>query len=148
MSLDQFTNLSQQWRRVNALWYKIFMNFLKETNLTYTEAIVLLATFSLDQPTKSDISHYMRCEPQSITRAINSLVSKNLLKRYIDTEDKRFTRFDLTSAGKSFSIQTQEFINKNWEKSLSHMSSNDLEVFTVHLNKMINELDQISIKPF
>nr|WP_234393284.1 MarR family transcriptional regulator [Francisella noatunensis] len=38
----------------------------------------------------------MRCEPQSITRAINSLVSKKLLQRYIDSQDKRVVRFTLT----------------------------------------------------
>ncbi|AFJ42997.1 hypothetical protein OOM_0467 [Francisella orientalis str. Toba 04] len=57
------------------------MNYLEKTNFTYTEAIVLLAALGLNGPSKSDISNYMRCEPQSITRAINSLVSKKLLQR-------------------------------------------------------------------
>ncbi|MED7789292.1 MarR family winged helix-turn-helix transcriptional regulator [Francisella sp. 19X1-34] len=143
MMLEKFTNLSQQWRRINALWYKVFMNFLNETSFTYTEAIVLLATLSLNKPSKSDISNYMRCEPQSITRAINSLVSKGLLQRNVDSQDKRVVRFDLTPPGREFSIKTQEFINTNWQKSLGHMDNADLSAFTNYLDEMINNLDHL-----
>ncbi|MEY8701774.1 MarR family winged helix-turn-helix transcriptional regulator [Francisella philomiragia] len=143
MSLDKFTNLSQQWRRVNALWYKIFMNYLEQRDFTYTESIVLLATLSLNKPSKSDISSYMRCEPQSITRAINSLLSKKLLKRYVDTKDKRVVRFELTEIGEEFSVSTQDFININWQKSLGHIDDKDLDIFTKQLDEIINNLEHI-----
>lgn len=143
MLLDKFTNLSQQWRRINALWYKIFMNYLEQRNFTYTESIVLLATLSLNKPSKSDISNYMRCEPQSITRAINSLLSKKLLKRYVDTKDKRVVRFELTELGKEFSVKTQDFININWQKSLGHIDNKDLNIFTKQLDEMIINLESL-----
>ena len=44
-------------------------------------------------------------------------------------QDKRFVRFDLTPSGKEFSINTQEFININWQKSLEHMDANNLKIF-------------------
>ncbi len=143
MPLDKFTSFSQQWRRINALWYKIFMNYLEKTNFTYTEAIVLLAALGLNKPSKSDISNYMRCEPQSITRAINSLVSKKLLQRYIDSQDKRVVRFTLTQLGKEFSVRTQDFININWQKSLGHIDNKDLDIFTKQLDEMIGNLERI-----
>lgn len=143
MFLEEYTSLSQQWRKINALWYKIFMKFLGETNLTYTEAMVLLATLSLDIPSKSDISKYMRCEPQSITRAINSLVSKELLQRKLDINDKRVVRFDLTKTGHAFSVKTQNFINVNWQKSLGDIDRESLNVFTNQLNEIISNLEHV-----
>lgn len=144
MSIDKYTNLSKQWRKINALWYKIFMNYLEQKNLTYTEAIVLLTILSLKKPSKSDISKYMRCEPQSITRAINSLLSKKLLKRYIDTKDKRVVRFELRELGKEFSLKTQEFINRNWQKSLEHIDNKDLNIFCNQLDGVMTNLESLT----
>ncbi|AEI35960.1 transcriptional regulator, MarR family [Francisella salina] len=86
----------------------------------------------------------MRCEPQSITRAINSLLSKKLLKRYVDTKDKRVVRFELTELGKEFSVKTQDFININWQKSLRHLDNKDLNIFTKQLDEMIINLESLT----
>ena len=141
MEIDKFTDFSQRWRRINALWYKIFMSFLKEKNITYTESIVMLSVHALGEPTKSDVSEYMRSEPQSITRSINSLILKKLLMRNVNDKDKRFAQLILTDSGKKFSAETQNFINKIWSESLTGMNANVLNIFGDQLDNIIKQME-------
>ncbi|ASG67150.1 MarR family transcriptional regulator [Francisella halioticida] len=147
MSINEFTDLNQRWRRINALWYKIFIDFSKQANLTYTEAMVMHTVSCLPKgSSKSEISAYMRAEPQSITRAINSLISRELLSRSINNNDKRFAQFEFTSSGKKFSVQIQYFINQNWKRSLKGIDSDALKKFSNQLDSMIIELEKIHNK--
>lgn len=117
------------------------MSFLKEKNITYTESIVMLSVHALGEPTKSDVSEYMRSEPQSITRSINSLILKKLLMRNVNDKDKRFAQLILTDSGKKFSAETQNFINKIWSESLTGMNANVLNIFGDQLDNIIKQME-------
>ncbi|MDC0535737.1 winged helix DNA-binding protein [Francisellaceae bacterium] len=140
-SNQSLKKLSHQWRRINALWYKAYAPFLKKLKITYTQAIVLTTVEFLKKPTKSETSQYMRAEQQSITRAINSLVEKNMLIRESDKNDTRFIRLSLTEQGATTAAKIQTFLNNTWTESLDGIQEQDFEIFNRNLDCIIKNME-------
>jgi DNA-binding MarR family transcriptional regulator len=141
MNNSSLKKLSHQWRRINSLWYQAYMPFLKKINVTYTQAIVLTTVEVLKKPTKNETSQYMLAEQQSITRAINSLITKNLLTKEPDENDTRFIRLSLTEEGAMTADKINEFLNSTWKESLHGVSKQDLEIFKNNLDCIIKNME-------
>lgn len=54
------------------------------------------------RPSMHDVAHYLRVTPPAATLLVDGLVKDKLIKRALDTRDRRAVRLSLTSRGKLF----------------------------------------------
>ncbi|MFM7853600.1 MAG: MarR family transcriptional regulator, partial [Flammeovirgaceae bacterium] len=72
-----------------------------QTNLNYTEFLVLLALHDIQNPTQEAIAKWANFTKSTASKTIDKLVKKNLLNRTENSKDRRQKDVTITPQGES-----------------------------------------------
>lgn len=88
---------------------------LQQYDLTPTQFYALHWSNSANGKTLGEVSERLLCTPSNVTRVVDLLVRRGLLKRERDSEDRRVVRVSLTPAGQ----QLYEQVSRTYINSIS-----------------------------
>ena len=90
-------------------YYRIYLN---EIGITYTQYLVLLVLWELENCSIKDIAKTLKLDSPTITPIVQKLEKMNLVKRQRSDKDERVVEVSLTKAGIDLESQVADIQNK------------------------------------
>ena len=100
-----------------------FMLKLESRGVTVAEWVVLRTLFHADDVNPSDIAKKIGMTRGAISKLIDRVVAKKLVKCTVETGDRRFQRLSLTPAGRKIVPALAALADRNDEEFFGHFSN-------------------------
>lgn len=114
-----------------------FENSISQYDVTSPQFMILKVIHEGTAATPGAISEVIGVDMGAVTRLIDRLVKKGLLKRRPCTEDRRVCYVDLTDKSRKLMPKLTSAADKNNEKFLAALSAQDLDKLHGYLRKII-----------
>jgi DNA-binding MarR family transcriptional regulator len=111
-----------------------------EAPITATQWGILLHILEGNAKTAADLCRNLSCDTGSMTRMIDRLEEKGLVRRERSTEDRRVVNIVPTEAGRSLPQELLPTVVKVLNHSLRGFSAEELEQFKGYLRRFANNL--------
>ena len=95
--------------------------------VTPSQVSVLVSVERTGRPTLGELAAREGVRPPSMTRQVESLVSAGLLRRSVDSGDKRVARVELTAAGRRALQRSRSLRTAYLARKLSRLAPQDRE---------------------
>jgi DNA-binding MarR family transcriptional regulator len=112
-------------------YYRIYLN---EIGITYTQYLVLLVLWELENCSIKDIAKTLKLDSPTITPIVQKLEKMNLVKRQRSDKDERIVLVSLTKAGIDLKDQVADIQNKVACKA--HLKTKDFNELKETLNQL------------
>lgn len=114
----------------NLIWKHLTRNFARTGyDITPEQFSLLMQLSSKNNQSQSQIAEATSKDKVSVTKIINSLEKRNLVKRIIDNGDKRIKRISLTSKAKRILPRLTKSAEETIDLALQNMNYEELETF-------------------
>ena len=107
-------------------------------NLTPEESVLMNQLWDRDKQTIAELRDWTVKEKSTLTRQLDGLAKKNLIKRVTSPTDRRSTHIHLTSKGKSLQKTFKKTNVPSLDNDYIHLSSKQIEEY-IHLLTNIRE---------
>lgn len=122
------------YRTTNAIVRELDQRLGKEHDVTFIQAVTLLAVDSFDRPQPHLVADYLSQQSQTVTGVLDRLERAGHITRRRDLEDRRAVRLELTPSGERLvlAINTElrrhvDSIFGKLDSGLQHRLDSDLE---------------------
>ena len=112
---------------------------------TVEEYSLLVVLLSKDGLRVKDLAHLMRRDATTITRQLDGLAKKNLVRREPDSTDRRATLIRLTSLGRREIKNSWDDVAKFGRHSVDGVTASDLEATLRTVKKIQENLDRFDV---
>lgn len=126
--------------RVATLMQVGFDRRLKPFGVTRSQWAIMAAIFGKEAETAADIAKIWSLDATAVTRLIDRLESKGLVKRTHDTADRRVNRLELTEEGQRLSPILKNEADKNHNHIFGALSESEEKHLRELLAKIMNHL--------
>lgn len=96
----ELTLVTSLYRTTNAIVRELDQRLGHDHDVTFIQAVTLLAIDSFDRPQPHLVADYLSQQSQTVTGVLDRLERAGHLVRKRDMEDRRAVRLELTAAGK------------------------------------------------
>lgn len=110
---------------------------IADQDATYEQWGVLLMILTERGDTAAVLARGMECDTGSMTRMLDRLEAKELIKRTRSEDDRRRVQLDLTPTGKKQAERIQKAIVKVLNRHLDGFSAEELDLFKSFLRRML-----------
>jgi len=111
-------------------------------DITTEQWSVLACLWKKDGVTQQTLCTLTAKDKPSMTRLIDNLEKRNLVKRLSDNEDRRINNIYLTEEGNNLQNKATEIVNLIAERTLKGITEQELNTSRVVLKKIIANLEQ------
>ena len=118
-------------------YYRIYLN---EIEITYTQYLVLLVLWELENCRIKDIAKTLKLDSPTITPIVQKLEKMNLVKRQRSDKDERVVLVSLTKAGIDLEDQVADIQNKVACKT--HLKTKDFNELKETLNQLAQTMTE------
>ena len=94
----------------------------------------------------TSISNYLGIDNSTLTRNVNILIKKNILKRDVNPKDKRSKLLLLTSHGVNIKLELENIIEKIGDKLFKNKDIADRDRFIDVLDALHWEINKLKLK--
>lgn len=109
---------------------------------------VLLATLVRSGPaTQREIADATGQHPAGVSRLVNDLEAKKLVRRHRDDDDRRRARVEITAAGKAFCRSARPHVIGALREALGPISTTEQRALRALLLKLAPSMDAVAAKP-
>ncbi len=116
-------------------------NFLKVVDdITVDQKLILQYLNDYPEMSQKEIAELVFKDNASLTRMIDSMVNKKILKRSMHEDDRRRYKINITSKGKYILDKLAPVIIDNRKKALANVSEQELDQLEKTLNKILANL--------
>jgi len=116
-------------------------NFLKVVDdITVDQKLILQYLNDYPELSQKEIAELVFKDNASLTRMIDSMVNKKILKRSMHEDDRRRYKINITSKGKDILDKLAPVIIDNRKKALANVSEQELDQLEKTLNKILANL--------
>ena len=129
------------YRTTNATVRELDQRLGKDHDITFIQAVTLLAIDSFDRPQPHLVADYLSQQSQTVTGVLDRLERAGHVTRRRDLGDRRAVRLELTPSGRKLVDEMSGTLRKHVEEVLNGLNEKTRE----HLRKDLGELEQ-SIK--
>lgn len=129
------------YRTTNATVRELDQRLGKDHDITFIQAVTLLAIDSFDRPQPHLVADYLSQQSQTVTGVLDRLERAGHVTRRRDLGDRRAVRLELTASGRKLVDEMSGTLRKHVEEVLNGLNEKTRE----HLRKDLGELEQ-SIK--
>lgn len=129
------------YRTTNATVRELDQRLGKDHDITFIQAVTLLAIDSFDRPQPHLVADYLSQQSQTVTGVLDRLERAGHVTRRRDLGDRRAVRLELTESGRKLVDDMSDTLRKHVEEVLNGLNKTTRE----HLRKDLGELEQ-SIK--
>lgn len=105
-------------------------------DITIDQGLVLLFLNEHPDLNQKEVAELVFKDNASMTRMINTMVQKKHLKRYMNPEDRRRYKIEITTKGKDVLKTLPPIIHHNRNTSLKGITKNELKQLEIILNKI------------
>ena len=123
---------------INRTFLRAFAS--KGIEITTEQWSVLACLWKKDKVTQQDLCDLTSKDKPSMTRLIDKLEMRNLVTRVSDHNDRRTNLIHLTDAGNELQLKATEIVQEIAEKTLNHISDEELNTIRTVLKKIMNNL--------
>ena len=106
-------------------------------NITTEQGILLMILDEDFNVTQNELAQLVFKDNASVTRMIELMVKNGYISRTIDSTDRRKHNLRITKNGKATLDSLEPIIQKNREKALNGLSTDDINVLNKILTKII-----------
>ncbi|MEO9255761.1 MAG: MarR family transcriptional regulator [Tepidiformaceae bacterium] len=129
------------YRTTNATVRELDQRLGRDHDITFIQAVTLLAIDSFDRPQPHLVADYLSQQSQTVTGVLDRLERAGHVARRRDLGDRRAVRLELTDSGRRLVDAMSTTLRRHVEEVLNGLNENTRE----HLRKDLDELEQ-SIK--
>ena len=126
------------YRTTNAAVRELDQRLGREHDITFIQAVTLLAIDSFDRPQPHLVADYLSQQSQTVTGVLDRLERAGHVTRRRDLGDRRAVRLELTDSGRRLVDDMSETLRKHVEEVLNGLDEQTRE----HLRKDLGELEQ------
>lgn len=108
--LDLVTAL---YRTTNTVVRELDQRLMREHDVTFVQAVTLLAIDSFDQPQPHLVAQYLSQQSQTVTGVLDRIERAGLIERLRDMSDRRAVRLVLTPKGATVARRLREALEAN-----------------------------------
>lgn len=96
------------YRATNAIVRELDRRLSREYDVTFVQALTLLAIQSFDRPQPRLVAEYLSQQSQTVTGVLDRLERAGHVRRFRDLEDRRGVRLELTGTGATLADALRE----------------------------------------
>ena len=116
-------------------YYRIYLN---EIGITYTQYLVLLVLWELENSNIKEIAKVLKLDSPTITPIVQKLEKMNLVKRQRSDKDERIVLVSLTKNGIDLETQVADIQNK--VACRTHLNPRDFKELKNTLNQLADTM--------
>ena len=116
-------------------YYRIYLN---EIGITYTQYLVLLVLWELENSNIKEIAKVLKLDSPTITPIVQKLEKMNLVKRQRSSKDERVVEVSLTKNGIDLETQVADIQNK--VACRTHLNPKDFKELKNTLNQLADTM--------
>ena len=130
--------------RVSATINRKLLNDFRENNIDITPEQLSILSFlwKKDKVTQQELCNVTFKDKPNMTRLIDSLEGKGMVKRTADPKDKRNNLIVLTAKGRRVEQQAFLVANESMHKALYNVTTEELTLGQNLLNKIFNNMQE------
>jgi len=125
---------------------KCDLECVKQHGLTASQASTLLSFPEKGSLTMRGLSELMGLAESTMTRAVDQIVKKNLVKRELDEEDRRVVRVSLTREGMDKRSALERALHEFFAEGFGDFEEADRAAILDALNKLMSAMEMLSGK--
>lgn len=128
---------------LNSRIKKCFFDKLQENgiNITPEQFLVLDILWKEQSLSQQNIADIIQKDKNSVTKIIDSLEKKNLVKRVVDKNDRRINKIELTNEGSALEKVTTEVAINFMNDAIKDIDKQELDIFVNVMRKLKNNLE-------
>ncbi len=128
---------------LNSRIKKCFFDKLQENgiNITPEQFLVLDILWKEQSLSQQNIADIIQKDKNSVTKIIDSLEKKNLVRRVVDKNDRRINKIELTNDGSALEKVTTEVAINFMNDAIKDIDKQELDVFVNVMRKLKNNLE-------
>lgn len=129
---------------LNSRIKKCFIDQLQKNGINVTPEQYLVLDILWERPSLSqqNIADIIQKDKNSVTKIIDSLERKNLVKRVVDKRDRRINKIELTSEGLALEKITTEVAVNYMNEVIEGIDGKDLDKLVEVMRKLKNNLEK------
>ena len=124
-------------KRIRSMLSAAVEREIADQDATYEQWGVLLMILTERGETAAALARGMECDTGSMTRMLDRLEAKGLIKRTRSEDDRRRVQLELTQPGKKQAERIQKAIVKVLNRHLDGFSADELDLFKSFLRRML-----------
>lgn len=110
------------YRATNAIVRELDQRLGREFDVTFIQAVTLLAVDSFERPQPHLVADYLSQQSQTVTGVLDRLERAGHLTRQRDLEDRRAVRLQLTESGKALVKRVRKALQEHVAQVLANVS--------------------------
>jgi DNA-binding MarR family transcriptional regulator len=114
-----------------------FRKKMEDFKFTLLQIETLIFILKNQRPTMKDIATYLNISAPSATALVEHLSNKKLIKRKMDSKDRRTVHIFLTPKCQKLFLTFKEIKNQMFKEMLGNLNENDKKQLAVILKKLI-----------
>jgi DNA-binding MarR family transcriptional regulator len=126
------------YRTTNATIRELDQRLVREHQVTFVQAVTLLAIDSFDRPQPHLVADYLSQQSQTVTGVIDRLERAGHVKRQRDLNDRRAVRLELTNSGRKLADTVSKTLKEHTRAVLARVTPQTKE----HLQSELHELER------
>ena len=128
---------------LNSRIKKCFFDKLQENgiNITPEQFLVLDILWKEQSFSQQNIADIIQKDKNSVTKIIDSLEKKNLVRRVVDKNDRRINKIELTDDGSALEKVTTEVAINFMNDAIKDIDKQELDIFVNVMRKLKNNLE-------
>ncbi len=119
---------------------------VKRLGVTATQGTSLLVFQEEGDMTMKELSELMGLAESTMTRVVDQLVGKDLVKRDLDANDRRVVRVSLTQDGRIKRTALEKSLNELLAQGLGGLGKEDRNAILASLRKLVSAVEAICKK--
>lgn len=123
-------------RQVTQLYFQRY-----GVDVTVDQWLVFKVISETDGINQVEVANRLYKDPASITRIIDALIQKGLVKKQLDPNDRRRYLLALSEAGKIKSAEWLALIKKMRQVGIQGFSEQEIDTLKAYLNRMYTNVD-------
>ena len=100
------------YRTTNALVRQLDRRLLRAHEVTFIQALTLVAIGSFDRPQPNLVATFLSQQSQTVTGVLDRLERAGHVHRFRDLDDRRAVRLELTASGKRLAAAAEETLHR------------------------------------
>lgn len=114
-------------------------------NLTAEQFLVMDTLWNQGEMTQQAIAYIIQKDKNSVTQFIDSLEKKGLVKRVVDTNDRRVNKIRLSAEGNKMKENTKKVAISAIKEILEGISEEEQRTFVRVLNKACENIERLDV---
>ncbi|WP_233407920.1 MarR family winged helix-turn-helix transcriptional regulator [Marinomonas spartinae] len=133
-----FSSIGFLLGRTNHIKDRLLDQYLAQEEITSSQVKVLLILYFMGTQRSSDISKTLSVDGSAMTRMLDRLEKKQLIKRETDLEDRRSTLIQLTEEGRIVTDRAMPFIQTAIDHLVDCLSTQEQQNLQHCLSKIVS----------